>query len=35
MLYKESDQTNICNIHEKEGGSRKYYTLFFVHIQPV
>ena len=35
MLYSESDQTNICNIHEKEGASCKYYTSFFIHIQPV
>ena len=25
MLYNESDETNICNIHKKEGASRKYY----------
>ena len=34
MLYNESDETNICNIHKKEGASRKYYTSFFIHIQP-
>lgn len=28
MLYNESDETNICNIHEKEGASLKYYPLF-------
>lgn len=33
--YNESDQTNICDIHEKEGVSHKYYTSFFIHIQPV
>ena len=26
MLYNESDETNICNIHKKEGASRKYYN---------
>jgi len=35
MLYNESDETNICNIHKKEGASRKYYTSFVIHIQPV
>ena len=25
MLYNESGETNICNIHKKEGASRKYY----------
>ena len=34
MLYNESDETNICNIHKKEGASRKYYTSFYIHIQP-
>ena len=35
VLYNESDETNICNIHKKEGASRKYYTPFVIHIQPV
>ena len=34
MLYNESDETNIATF-TKEGASRKYYTLFFIHIQPV
>ena len=28
ILYNGSDETNICNIHEKEGASLKYYPLF-------
>ena len=32
MLYNESDETNIYNIHKKEGASRKYYTSFVIHI---
>ena len=35
VLYNESDKTNICNIHEKEGASRKYYTSFVILIQLV
>ena len=35
VLYNESDQTNICNIHEKEDASYKYYTSFIFYIQPV
>ena len=34
MLYNESDETNIATF-TKEGASRKYYTSFFIHIQPV
>ena len=34
MLYNESDQTNIATF-TKEGASRKYYTSFYIHIQPV
>lgn len=33
MLYNESDETNIATF-TKEGASRKYYTSFFIHIQP-
>ena len=34
MLYNESNQTNIATF-TKEGASRKYYTSFYIHIQPV
>ena len=34
MLYNESDQTNIATF-TKEGVSRKYYTSFYIHIQPI
>ena len=33
MLYNESNQTNIATF-TKEGASRKYYTSFYIHIQP-
>ena len=33
MLYNESDKTNIATF-TKEGASRKYYTSFYIHIQP-
>ena len=34
VLYNESDETNIATF-TKEGASRKYYTLFYILIQPV
>ena len=34
MLYNESDKTNIATF-TKEGASRKYYTSFYILIQPV
>lgn len=34
MLYNESDETNIATF-TKEGTSRKYYTSFYINIQPV
>ena len=33
MLYNESDETNIATF-TKESAARKYYTSFYIHIQP-